>query len=323
MFAPEGDFISNMPDIVVTNILDRLPIRDAVRTGILSRNWRLKWTMLLSQLLKGAIKKCFLHVSDGIFYGCVKDASISHVILFLFRKGIQDLTIKNQNFAPLKLPTHLFSCLELKHLDVDFCRFYPPPGFHGFPNLLSLHLGGETSELGEFLTRCPLLKTLYLHPLVKVNLIDIAKRKNLKVLSLALGSLGTTAFISVDDIFELLGSLPKLQELNLDFLATSNFPNLQTVEIVATRYPEAASPSHVNYNTTRLLQLQSVTFEYFKGSENELCFIKYLLACSPFLKRMVVHHHMLLSLSFEEKFMFARKLLKLHRASPVVDIDLS
>ncbi|XP_076885260.1 putative F-box/FBD/LRR-repeat protein At3g23955 [Bidens hawaiensis] len=48
-FAPE-DFISRVPDNVVTNILDRLPLQDAVRTDVLSTTWRFKWTML-SQLV--------------------------------------------------------------------------------------------------------------------------------------------------------------------------------------------------------------------------------------------------------------------------------
>nr|GEU78759.1 copia protein [Tanacetum cinerariifolium] len=42
-------FISSMPDNVITNILDRLPTDDAVRTDILSRDWS-KWT-LLTQLV--------------------------------------------------------------------------------------------------------------------------------------------------------------------------------------------------------------------------------------------------------------------------------
>ncbi|KAJ0823182.1 putative F-box domain, leucine-rich repeat domain superfamily, F-box-like domain superfamily [Helianthus annuus] len=44
------DVISSMPEDVVTHILDRLPVQDAVKTSILSRNWRFKWTML-SQLV--------------------------------------------------------------------------------------------------------------------------------------------------------------------------------------------------------------------------------------------------------------------------------
>ncbi|GJY74043.1 putative F-box-like domain superfamily protein [Tanacetum coccineum] len=35
-----------MPDNVITNILDRLPVRDAVKTDVLSKNWKFKWTLL-------------------------------------------------------------------------------------------------------------------------------------------------------------------------------------------------------------------------------------------------------------------------------------
>nr|GFC26117.1 hypothetical protein [Tanacetum cinerariifolium] len=40
-FAPE-DVISSMPDDVMTNILNRLPLQDAVRTGILSKSWSIR-----------------------------------------------------------------------------------------------------------------------------------------------------------------------------------------------------------------------------------------------------------------------------------------
>ena len=41
-----ADYISNMPDNVTTNIMNRLPLKDAVRTGILARSLRFKWTLL-------------------------------------------------------------------------------------------------------------------------------------------------------------------------------------------------------------------------------------------------------------------------------------
>lgn len=48
--SPEEDVISSMPDIVINKILDRLPIQEAVRTCILSKDWRYKWK-ILSQLV--------------------------------------------------------------------------------------------------------------------------------------------------------------------------------------------------------------------------------------------------------------------------------
>ncbi|GKE49717.1 F-box/FBD/LRR-repeat protein-like protein, partial [Tanacetum coccineum] len=48
--AAEDDFISRMPDDVMSNIMDRLPLQNAVRTSVMSRSWRFKWT-LLTQLM--------------------------------------------------------------------------------------------------------------------------------------------------------------------------------------------------------------------------------------------------------------------------------
>uniref|UniRef100_A0A251S2S1 Putative F-box domain, Leucine-rich repeat domain, L domain-like protein n=1 Tax=Helianthus annuus TaxID=4232 RepID=A0A251S2S1_HELAN len=207
--APQ-DFITNMPDNVVTNILDRLPVQHAVRTSILSRSWRFKLLLHLS----GAITKFVLCIND------VLDAEdINHWILFLSRKGIKDLTIRNGDDTPLMLPTHLFSCLELKHVHLFNCCFNPPPTFHGFPNLLSLDLGmdfEENVQLGEFFTKCPLLEILTMEE-CNVKAVEIAKIKNLKILSLYLCDLDNISIKSSSSIFELVDSLPKLQELHLNF----------------------------------------------------------------------------------------------------------
>lgn len=74
------------------------------------------------------------------------------------------------------------------------------------------------------------------------------------------------------------------------------------------------------------LQLQSVVFESFpsSSSENELSLIKFILACSPLLKKISIR---LMHLSGDEterikiNWELARKLLKLHRASPTAEID--
>ncbi|XP_076885274.1 F-box/FBD/LRR-repeat protein At1g13570-like isoform X2 [Bidens hawaiensis] len=398
MFAPEEeeDFISTMPDNVLTNILDRLPLQNAARTSILARKWRFKWTLLISQLvfdedffsylrftkaenpkrvigrillqLRGTITKCVLEVYDDELV-VNKDKDVIHWISFLSRKEIKDLTLEHCNETPYKLPTHLFSCLELRHLKLRDCRFNPPPTFHGFPNPLSLEVYGPDSELGGVITLCPLLEILKLdnvYKSCKVKLDEIARLENLKILSLSLRNLDTTMnFSTSSTIIELLGSLPKLQELELNFLGCKliegvankglsiafpclmalklscidllkgmklscafelirSCPNLQTLEITASN-SRADSPTQVvqvdDYNTTGLLQLRSVTFECLKGSENELRLIKYLLACSPFLQKIVIRPHSSSTIKPYEKLKFASKLLKLHRASPVAEID--
>ncbi|KAI7754364.1 hypothetical protein M8C21_006052 [Ambrosia artemisiifolia] len=361
-----ADIISSMPDNVITNILDRLPLQDAVRTDALSRNWRFKWT-LLSQLvfddhffahlsetedkdnhvrvisrillqLKGAITKFVLSIDDH-GYSVINDEDISHWILFLSQKGIKDLTIGKKNVLLfLKLPTHLFSCLGLKHLKLFNCPIHRPTTFHGFPNLLSLDLSlveFKRWKFEEFVMRCPLLENLKVNVCGSVKLDDIAKLGNLKTLSLVLVNAEkmTNTSSSSSSIFKLLGYLPKLEELELDFVWCNSFPNLQMLEILASDWDDWSTPAiippEVDYNT--MLQLRSVVFTYCRVTENEVRLLKYLLACSPLLKKIVIRPYSSLenidispykSLGPAEKFMFAQKLLKLHRASSVVDIDL-
>ncbi|XP_076927945.1 F-box/FBD/LRR-repeat protein At1g13570-like [Bidens hawaiensis] len=403
-FEPE-DFISRMPDNVLTNILDRLPIQDAVRTSILSSNWRFNWTML-SQLVfddnfftylsktkaknnyKGIISRILLHVKgviakfvlaiDNHDYPKLDDEDVNNWILFLSIKGIKDLTIVNSEDivnledTELELSTHLFSCLELKHLKLHNCCFDPLPTFQGFPNLLSLDLSvkfGENTELGKFFTRCPLLESLTLDDLFllgKIKAVDIVKIESLKTLTLQLCDLEKTCFTSSCTLFELLGCLPYLQALDLDFyecdvrlsVANKTFsiafpclkalklsricfddstqllhvfelirscPNVRTLEITETDrlfLQNAASHVQVDYNTPGLLQLRNVMFECRKGLENKVCLIKYLLASSPYLKKIVIRPYSPSLFTSDEKFAFAMKLLKLHRASPVAEIDL-
>ncbi|XP_076884208.1 F-box/FBD/LRR-repeat protein At1g13570-like [Bidens hawaiensis] len=389
------DFISNMPNNVLTNILDRLPLQDAVRTSVLARNWRFNWTML-SQLvfdvnffkylskteghennygiiitrvlmhIKGVITKFVLYIDER---WKLDDEDINDWILFLSNKGVKDITLWNKKTRTFKLSAHLFSCLELKHLKLVHCCFDPSSGFHGFPNLLRLELlrvRFKTGKIGKFFTGCPALMflDLYLRSHVgSVKLGEIAKLKNLKSLSLNLFNLERTAMTSSSGIFELVGSLPKLQGLHLDFSycksftvdvagkrsrttfsrlkdlkltgidlgngimlscvfeLTRCFPNLQALKITARNQDDDPAPASCSdCNKMGPLQLQTVVFNKLVGSNNEVCLIKYLLSCSPFLKKLVTHPFP--SLASDEKFALATKLLKLHPASPDVDIDL-
>ncbi|XP_076918219.1 F-box/FBD/LRR-repeat protein At1g13570-like [Bidens hawaiensis] len=377
------DFISILPDNVATNILHRLPLQDAVRTAMLSRHWRFKWTML-SELKFDAnffaylierkgensfgtiISRLLLHIhgvvtKSVLILTLLEAEDIHHYLLFLSKRGIKDLTLTYWSKPRVKLPTHFFSCLELTHLNISGCCFNPPPGFRGFPNLTSLDFAYDVlfggGDLGEFLTRCPLLEILklgYLCYTGGVKLAEIARLENLKILSLSLCHLES-------NVIELAGYFPKVQELGLDFqdcnlteggainkFSTAfhsvtalnltriefsdgimlscalemiiHFPNLQTVEIYSPLrrgndpFPVFIPMPEVEYKT---IELRSVVFRFFKGSENEIYLIKYFLECSPFLKKIDIMG----DIAFDEQLVFVKKLLKLHRASPVAEID--
>ncbi|XP_071729097.1 F-box/FBD/LRR-repeat protein At1g13570-like [Rutidosis leptorrhynchoides] len=248
------DVINSMPDNVVTNILDRLPIQYAVRTSILSKKWRFKWTMLTHLVLdnkfyeyllrlgignwynvsnisilllhlKGPITKFVLYIpNDKIF----DVGAVNNWIVFLSRNGVKELTLKNMHETRLKLSTHIFSC-ELERLMLRSCSISSPPTFCGLPNLLCLELRRVTFEsgsLGEFITQSSLLEILRigrLYRIGKIKLVEIAKLKNLKELFLPLCLLDHRAITSC--LIVDLGSCL----LNLEVLYL-NFQNSQFIE---------------------------------------------------------------------------------------------
>ncbi|GKB98285.1 putative F-box-like domain superfamily protein, partial [Tanacetum coccineum] len=151
------DVISSTLNDVLTNILNRLPLQDAVRTGTLLRSWRYKWTMInqlifdedfykyLQKIEKekdyGRIIDLFLRHHNGsvtkfhlyIEKGCNSILDVDDIrnwILVLSQKGILEFPLLNMEATSLKL----------KHLELLNCHFCPISSFPGFANLLSLDL---------------------------------------------------------------------------------------------------------------------------------------------------------------------------------------
>ncbi|GJQ94235.1 F-box/FBD/LRR-repeat protein-like protein [Tanacetum coccineum] len=391
-----------MPDNVITNILDRLPVRDAVKTDVLSKNWKFKWTLLthlifdedffrylpdkfggkiISRLLlhlKGPITKFVLYmpVEDDEYTLDLEE--FKHWVMFFSRRGIKEVTLECMDGNVFDLPTQLHSCIELKHLELYNVSIPALPGFHGFPNLLSLHLNDVVFgryTFGEFISRCPLLEILSyydLHDTRELELIEISKLPNLKNLSWSVCMDDRTDMIKSSSFYQLT-ALAKLQELNLEFgcgefmaeagvdkkvpadflclktltLSNVNFrcdimasfvlkmicnsPNLQTLNIKGAYNYDVSSSAVCSLdlgNTMKQLQLRSVSFSSYRGSENEVCLIKFILASSPLLKMIVVRvdQHFVRrhaeSKRYDIAWRMAGKLLNLHRASPIVEIDL-
>nr|XP_043622668.1 F-box/FBD/LRR-repeat protein At1g13570-like isoform X2 [Erigeron canadensis] len=267
--APVEDVIGNMPENVITNIMDRLPLQEAVRTAILSRKWRYKWT-LLSQLvfdydffqslkrsgdaimhfdqknisrlmlhLKGAITNFVLDMPEGIALD-VED--VNHWIIFLCRIGIKKFTLLN-DYDELKLPANIFSCIALQHLELHCCFFSPLPSFHGLPNLLSLELYKvrvQDYKCGDIIAQSPLLEKLSIFDFVarcEVKLVEIVKLANLRELCLSLLLLDNVTMTRPSNIFHQLSLLPKLQNLILYFWDCTFLAEVGEQTWVSTAFP--------------------------------------------------------------------------------------
>ncbi|KAM0011565.1 putative F-box domain-containing protein [Helianthus debilis subsp. tardiflorus] len=162
----EENGIGNLSEHLSDSVLERLPIRDIVRTSILSKKWRYKWTTtralvfdeqfsnklkihgafgrygfirVINQVLlihKGSISKFYLYIP---ILDLDNFLEVDQWLLFLSTKGLEDLTLANSS-QPYQLPFCVFSCFQLRKLELTRCIFKPPLKFEGFLFLESLVL---------------------------------------------------------------------------------------------------------------------------------------------------------------------------------------
>ncbi|XP_060214160.1 F-box/FBD/LRR-repeat protein At1g13570-like [Lycium barbarum] len=199
------DVLSNILESVMDDILMRLPLRDAVRTSILSKKWRHNWCRLPQLRLDEALWKTKRDLTDltsnftKIIYhiltlhagpitkftlsiphldGC---PNIDNFFYFLSRNDTQHLVLELPTGGNrYKLPSSFFTCLHLRHLTLNNTLFHPPPVFKGFERLISLELSNVTisSELlGSLISHCLLLEHLVLKDSHDSNPIEISAPK--------------------------------------------------------------------------------------------------------------------------------------------------
>lgn len=183
------DVISDLPQSIVETILTKLPIRDAVRTSILSSKWRYKWANLThlvfddrcsslyndKGLVEGNLVKFitrFLFLHDGPIHMFTLSSTylqgspyIDQWLLFLSRKDVKELVIKLGDQEWFRAPTCLFSCRKLTRLELIRCELDPPPSFKGFLSLKCLVLQQvfiAPDKVENLLSSCPLLESLTL-----------------------------------------------------------------------------------------------------------------------------------------------------------------
>ncbi|KAK6921837.1 F-box domain [Dillenia turbinata] len=181
------DLISDLPMSVIEIILAFLPLRDAVRTSILSSKWRYRWAALpqlvfddqcvnfsndrnliqknlirfISRVLllhKGPIHKFKLSTSYLLSW-----PDIDQWILFLSRSDIRELLLELGEGEWFRVPSCLFSCHKLTRLELFRCELDPPPTFKGFLCLRSLNLQQvviSPEAIENLISSCPLLEIL-------------------------------------------------------------------------------------------------------------------------------------------------------------------
>ncbi|KAM5564254.1 F-box/FBD/LRR-repeat protein [Rosa sericea] len=176
----ELDRISNLPSDVTEKILLCLPIRDAVRTSVLSTKWRYKSAMLPHLVFDpqsiSTQLQTFANVVDHLLlshFGPVYKFKLAreHVsfrdidrwMLYVSRNSVKEFILEILGRQRYKVPSSMFSCQDLTYLELHRCLLRPPSTFTGFKSLKSLKIVRVTltdDVLENVIVHCPLLERL-------------------------------------------------------------------------------------------------------------------------------------------------------------------
>lgn len=173
------DKINTLPPSIIESILCRVPIEEAVRTSILSKEWRYKWTKIpelmfvedeLNENQLSVLEQTFekpserkemstrckffyaiyqvllLHEGPILQFSLYMKADetcveIDHIILHLSRNcSVKKLFLSFSYSSKCKLPSAIFSLHQITNLHLHMCHLDHQPTFSGFGNLTSLFM---------------------------------------------------------------------------------------------------------------------------------------------------------------------------------------
>ncbi|MFS7906651.1 putative F-box domain, leucine-rich repeat domain superfamily, F-box-like domain superfamily [Helianthus anomalus] len=188
--ADDDDIISNLPEDLIDPILERLPVKDAVRISVLSKKWRYRWTTMKTLALDKQFSQQFLKIGAFSCNGFIRVLNqimilhngpifkfvlhIPNVFLDSFKEIDQWMLILSRN-----------NVRELKIVnEIRFIKFHPPCSvpplaFKGFPNLQEILLTYVNfgDNLGGSVINLPHLKSLILYGCGNVNHFNIKAGK--------------------------------------------------------------------------------------------------------------------------------------------------
>nr|CAD1839501.1 unnamed protein product [Ananas comosus var. bracteatus] len=206
------DTVSALPDRVLEKIVSLLPLKDMLRTSLLSRRWRRVWTTVLAfdftdaadddvNVYISRIDSCLEHLSaspscatiPSIVFPAIQDSDVvDRWIRFAAAHSVQRLQLAMwMDYTPpipFTLPLSLFQlCRGLMALDISSCEIpavLEPAISPAFPSLRSLSLFEVTiANPLAFFAQCPAIERLTAELLDEDDLLPASAFRSCPLLS--------------------------------------------------------------------------------------------------------------------------------------------
>ncbi|KAJ4819379.1 F-box/RNI-like/FBD-like domains-containing protein [Rhynchospora pubera] len=185
-----GDYISDLPDDLKQEIFLKLPIKDVVRTSILSSKWKDSWTSIptLAFAQKSTDSKLIKLVDNVLMVHCGPilnfklflkhpcNEAMGRWMLILSRNGVRSFDLRYSGDEKCKIPSRFFSCVALEWVFMSCCIINAPRAFQGFKLLRMIALENFNLtgiSIGNLVSCCPLLEKLGLHKFIHQGCLHI------------------------------------------------------------------------------------------------------------------------------------------------------
>ncbi|MFS7981128.1 putative F-box domain, leucine-rich repeat domain superfamily, F-box-like domain superfamily [Helianthus anomalus] len=302
------DTINTLPQTIIENILCFLPIREAARTSILSKEWRYKWTTIpklkfgSSTLSKGKNKEKLpsdiASARKNMDRRCKLFNAIHQVLLMHQGPIHENHIVKKLTLAfdyIYKLPSCAFSLHHLRDLHLRSVVIDHQPIFSGFGSLRSLclyYVKISKKDLLHLLSNCPSLKRFNPSDFLEELFLSVNFCFGIWLKRLVLDSIRGELPIS-------LIHLKYFCYNKMDFADYRLFTSLLVLI--------KCSP-----NLEKIV-LEELEIQYFSNLKHDMEFVKLIMASSPKLKKVIIHS----LVEKDEESDMLKILLQAPRASPV------
>ncbi|KAM0047762.1 putative F-box domain, FBD domain, leucine-rich repeat domain superfamily [Helianthus debilis subsp. tardiflorus] len=336
-----SDIISSLPLNIIEDILTRMPLREALRTSVLSKKWR--------ELKKYKLVNAIFHVL--LFHNdpetLVFDCSVFHLAR---RTKVKKLFFGSDDRS-YKLPVSFFSLQGLESVRLYNCTLEPPLTFNGFSSLTIFRIWDvdvSAQKLQQFLSKCPQLVNLRLAGCQKgldfvagenkftfgdllqcvplIQTLDISKYY-MKVYLCAGGMPHQlpTPLVHLKNLF-LEVCMTEQNEISSALCIIRSSPVLGGIFFLMDnndKSPVRQTPANFldpeGYSDLKLDHLETLEIENFSKLPLEMKFVKLIMAKSPLLKKVKIMLNDNVSVDEEMKMLKDMLRFPFLRASPCAE----